>query len=488
MKEITFSTEARDKLLLGINKACKAVEATLGPNGKTVVIADKDKYGSYKVTKDGVSVINSIVLKDPIENIGVQLLREASNRTLNQAGDGTSSSCVLATAFINNLKDFNTVDINKAFDEIIPKVIEQLKLNSRKLENEDIKYVASISANNDMEIGNIIQSAYNHTNVVKVEESKNTKDTLDLVNGMSLPVSFFSKHFINDNKKGSCEFKDNVFVLLLDGKLDKLENFQSQLELAQQPNTSLLIITEDVHESALMKLESLVLSHSLPVCVIKTPGFSKHRKDLIQDLSKFTGATIINDVSKRYNNNILGKLESCSITKHNSILVKHEDNCVKDLIDNLSEQSKVKELENHEIELLNQRIEYLNGKVSIIKVGGGSEIEMKERKDRYDDAVLAVACALEEGIVEGGGHALVYSIAADKSEYSSIETAIYSSLNAPFLQIWSNGSERNFERDMFKENIIDPLKVTRCALENAVSVAKVILSTEAVVLNENKWN
>lgn len=487
-KEITFSKEARDKLLEGINKANKAVSATMGPNGSTVIIADKDKYGNYKVTKDGVSVINSIKFKDPIENIGVQLLREAANRTVDQAGDGTTTSTVLATAFINNLKDFESKDINKAFDEIIPKVIEQLKLNSRELKNEDIKYVASISANNDMEIGDVIQSAYNHTNIVKVEESKNLKDNLELVNGMSLPVSFFSKHFITDNKKGSCEFNNNVFVLLIDGKLDNLENFKLQLEQAQIADSSLLIITEDIHESALMKLESLVLSHKLPVCVIKTPGFSKHRKDLIRDLSKFTGATIITDVSKRYSNTILGKLDSCIITKHNSVLVKHEDNNVEDLIDNLVEQSKVKELEPHEVDLLYQRIQYLKGKVSIIKVGGGSELEMKERKDRYDDAVLAVACALEEGIVEGGGHALVYTVATNKEEYTDIETGIYKSLNAPFYKIWENGSPRNFDRNMFNENIIDPLKVTRCALENAVSVAKVILSTEAVVLNENEWN
>jgi chaperonin GroEL len=500
IEEIAFSKEGRDKLLSGINKANKAVSATMGPNGKTVIISDKDKYGSYKVTKDGVSVINSIKFKNPIENIGVQLLREAANRTVDQAGDGTTTSTVLATAFINNLKDFETKDINKAFDEIIPKVIEQLKLNSRELKNEDIKYVASISANNDMEIGNIIQSAYDHTNIVKVEESKNLKDTLELVNGMSLPVSFFSKHFINNNKKGSCEFSDNVFVLLLDTKLEKLENFQLQLELAQQSNTSLLIITEDVHESALMKLESLVLSHNLPVCVIKTPGFSKHRKDLIQDLSKFTGATIITDVNKRYTNNVLGKLDSCTITKHNSILVKHEDNDVKDLIDNLFEQTKVNELEQYEIDLLNQRIQYLNGKVSIIKVGGNSELEMKERKDRYDDAVLAVACALEEGIVEGGGIALnkVYFNLNDDKNQEIIIAKLLCSLAKPYSTIFPKaiidinelGEVICFDLsiNMFEQNIIDPLKVTRCALENAVSVAKVILSTEAVVLNELEWN
>lgn len=488
IEEITFSKEVRDKLLSGINKANKAVSATMGPNGSTVIISDSDKPGQYKVTKDGVSVINSIVLKDPIENIGVQLLREASNRTLNQAGDGTSSSCVLATAFINNLKDFNTVDINKAFDEIIPKVIEQLKLNSKKLENEDIKYVASISANNDMEIGNIIQSAYNHTNIVKVEESKNLEDALELVNGMSLPVSFFSKHFITDDKKGICEFKENVFVLLVDGKLDKLQNFRIPFDYIQSKDYSLLIIAEDVHELALRKLETFALSKQLNVSVIKTPGFSKHRKDLLQDLSKFTGATIIKDLNKEYNQSILGKLDSCKITKTNSILVKHEDNNVTDLIDNLKQQS-LTDIPQHDIDLLKQRIEYLEGKVSIIKVGGGSELEMKERKDRYDDAVLAVACALEEGIVQGGGKVLtqiMFNIA--NTEHSELEKQLLTALSEPHQTIIDNGSTFDYTKSMFEQNIIDPLKVTRCALENAVSIAKVILSTEAVVLNFNEWN
>ena len=491
VEEITFSKEVRDKLLSGINKACKAVAATLGPNGKTVIISDSSKFGQYKVTKDGVSVINSIILKDPIENIGVQLLREAAKKTVEEAGDGTSTSTVLATAFVNNLKDFNTVDINKAFDEIIPKVIEQLKINSKELKREDIKYVASISANNDLQIGELIQQAYNHSDIVKIEESSNTEDILDTLPGMLLPVSYFSKHFITNQSKGTCEFT-NVNTLIIDGKLEKLENFRPILELTQQPNNSLLIIVEDIHEQALRKLETFVLSQTLPICVIKSPGFSKHRKDLLQDLCDFTGSTLITDLSKIYNTDVLGKLQSCKISKNNSILVKDDNVDISNKLEVLNELFKNTELTEYDKDLIKQRIEYIKGKISIIKVGGKSELEMKERFDRYDDAVKAVACALEEGIVEGGGVALFKAIITSLKDNECIENKLLISLTNPYITIFpkeliSDVRCLDIGINMFEQNIIDPLKVTRCALENAVSIAKIILSTEAIVLNQSEW-
>ena len=322
MEEIYFNKEGREKLILGINKLNQAVSSTLGPNGKNVIIPDR-KTGKYRVTKDGVSVAREVFFKDPIENIGAQLAKQAAEKTVEDAGDGTTTATVLTTAFVNNLKDFDYKDVNKAFDEIIPKVIKQLKLNSRELKHDDIKHVASISANNDLQIGELIQQAYNHSDIVKIEESSNTEDVLDTLPGMSLPVSYFSKHFITNQSKGTCEFT-NVNTLIIDGKLEKLENFRSVLELTQQPNNSLLIIVEDIHEQALRKLETLVLSQSLPICVIKSPGFSKHRKDLLQDLCNFTGSTLITDLTKSYNTDILGKLQSCKISKNNSILVKDD--------------------------------------------------------------------------------------------------------------------------------------------------------------------
>jgi chaperonin GroEL len=482
--EIYFNKEAREKIILGVNKLNQAVSSTMGPNGSTVIIPDK-KTGEYKVTKDGVSIAREIFFKDPLENIGAQLAKQASEKTVEEAGDGTTTATVLTTAFVNNLKDFESKDINKAFDEIIPKVLEQLKINSRELKHENIKYVASISANNDLQIGDLIQQAYNHSDIVKVEESSNIKDILETLPGMSIPVSYFSKHFITNQSKGTCEFI-NVNTLIIDGKLEKLDNFRSALELTQQPNNSLLIIVEDIHEQALRKLETFVLSQQLPICVIKSPGFSKHRKDLLQDISEFTGSTLINDLTKIYNTDVLGKLKSCKISKNNSILVKDESVDVSNKLKTLMELSKNSELTDYDKDLVKQRIEYIKGKISIIKVGGKTETEMKEKYDRYDDAVKAVACALEEGIVEGGGLSLYNTIPKDFKGCSPIESQVYRSLWSPRVKIAENGSV--YGGNMFEQNIIDPLKVTRCALLNAVSVAKTILSTEAVVLNQSEWN
>jgi len=483
MEEIYFDKEGRDKLINGVNKLNRAVSGTMGPNGKNVIIPDR-KTGKYKVTKDGVSVAREVFFKDPIENIGAQLAKQAAEKTVEDAGDGTTTATVLTTAFVNNLKDFDYKDINKAFDEIIPKVIEQLKLNSRELKHDDIKHVASISANNDLQIGELIQQAYNHSDIVKIEESSNTEDILDTLPGMLIPVSYFSKHFITNQSKGTCEFI-NVNTLIIDGKLEKLENFRAILELTQQPNNSLLIIVEDIHEQALRKLETVVLSQSLPICVIKSPGFSKHRKDLLQDLCDFTGSTLMTNSSKPYGINILGKLQSCKISKNNSILVKDDNIDISNKLEVLNELFKNIELTEYDKDLIKQRVEYLKGKISIIKVGGKSELEMKERFDRYDDAVKAVACALEEGIVEGGGIALA-NIALNITDTKDIIFKITDALCSPNNTIINNGSEIN-NNNMFDQNIIDPLKVTRCALENAVSIAKVILSTEAIVLNESEW-
>jgi chaperonin GroEL len=489
MEELHFGKEARDKIIEGINDLNKAVSSTMGPNGATVIIPNKNKYGEYIITKDGVSVAEQITFKDPLKNIGANLIKQVARKTVEDAGDGTTTSIVLATAFVNNLKDFKSVEINKAFDEIIPKVIEQLKLNSRKLKHEDIKHVASISANNDLHIGELIQQAYNHSDIVKIEESSNMEDILDTLPGMSLPVSYFSKHFITNQSKGICEF-NNVNTLIIDDKLEKLENFRSVLELTQQPNNALLIIVDDIHEQALRKLETFVLSQTLPICVIKSPGFSKHRKDLLQDLCDFTGSKLITDLSKSYNTDVLGKLQSCKVSKNNSILVKDDSIDVSNKLENLTELSKNIELTEHDKDLLKQRIEYLKGKISIIKVGGKSELEVKERFDRYDDAVKAVACALEEGIVEGGGVALsrVENKFIQMYGFEGVYDGVLKSLLSPSDTIILNENQiPNLKKSMFNINIIDPLKVTRCALENAVSVAKVILSTEAVVLNESEW-
>jgi chaperonin GroEL len=492
-KEIYFKKEARELLFKGIQKLHDAVASTLGPNGKTVIITDE--YGKPYVTKDGVSVARKIYFKDPVENIGASLIKEVCELQVKQAGDGTTTAIVLANAFIQNLKDFDSKEINKAFDEIIPKVIEQLKLNSRELKREDIKHVASISANNDIQIGDVIQQAYNFSNIIKVEESNNLEDSLESIEGMQLDVSYMSKRFTNTPKE-HCEL-DNPNILLLDGKLEDLMSFKTILEKVSSLDESLLIITEYVSEKELRKLESNVMSGNIKLCVIKTPGFGPIRKDFIRDLSDFTGAEMINvHPGKQYSPSCLGKLKSCTITKNNSLLIKHDDINVSEIVEGLTELSKNKELTDYDREIINKRVENLTAKASIIKVGGGSEIEMKERKDRYDDAVLAVACALEEGIVEGGGVSLFKIGIEQETEKDNLKEKLIDSLLIPYLTIYPERVEI-FENetiykypleDKFKDNIIDPLKVTRCALENAVSIAKTILSTDTIILDERTWS
>lgn len=496
MGEIYFKNEAREKLFEGIKKLHDGVASTMGPAGRTVIISDE--YGNPRVTKDGVSVSRAINFRDPIEQIGATLIKEVAERTVEQAGDGTTTATVLANAFIQNLKDFDSNEINKAFDEIIPLVLKHLKENSRELKREDIKYVASISANNDIQIGSTIQQAYNFSNIVKVEESNNFEDTIEEINGMKLDVSYLSKRFSNTPKE-TCEFI-NPYVLVLNDKLEDLIPLKNILTKIAESDESLLIVVEYISEKEMRKLESNVMSQNIKLCAIKTPGFGPVRKDFLRDISDFTGAEIVSLMPNRQVNfNALGKLESCNITKNSSLLIKHKDVNVDEIVDGLKNMSnEVSELTDYDREVIKKRIENLTGKASIIRVGGKSEIEMKERKDRYDDAVLAVACALEEGIVEGGGVALI-KVFFDliKTDNDAVEGKIYKSMTKPFTTIFPK-AVLCFENDevitfdlatnMFNENIIDPLKVTRCALENAVSVAKTVLSTDCVVLNSQQWN
>lgn len=494
MEEIYFNKEARELLHSGINKLHDAVAITMGPSGQCVIIPSKKEYGKYIVTKDGVSVAEQVFFKNPIENIGAQLVKEAALKTADEAGDGTTTATVLATAFINNLKDFNSNDINKAFDEIIPKVIEQLELNSKKLKREDIKYVASISANNDMEIANVIQQAYNHSDIVKVEESTNNNDTLEQIDGMQLNVSYFSKLFVNNDKKTECKL-DEPNVIVIDGRLDNLKPLKSCLEHCANNNETLVIIVEDISEQVLKILETNVINDAIKLCVIKSPGFGQHRKDLLRDICDFTGSVLIQD-SKEYTSTIMGKLSSIIVDKHKSTLVKHNDVNIEEFLSNLKYSLELKELTDYEKDLIKQRYENLSAKISVIKVGGKTESEMKERFDRYDDAIKAVGCALEEGIVEGGGQALFncyYDLYEEYSDYNSCHKYLLDALNVPVSIINLHKIiEENYSdclyKTMFDLNIIDPLKVTKTALLNAVAVAKTILSTYAVVLSEREWN
>ena len=481
--EIKFEKEAKDLLIEGVNELNRAVSKTMGPNGSTVIIPSDKEHGKYIVTKDGVSVARAISFKDPYMNIGAQLIKEAAEQTVKEAGDGTTTATVLATAFVNNLKEFPYNDVRKAFDEIIPQVIKELELNSRKLKIEDIVHVASISANNDLVIAEVIQNAYTHSEIVKIEKSDNIEDKLELVDGMNLKSGYMSKHFETDDKKAVSELIKPK-VLIVDGKIENIKPFQDIFQHISSNNESLLIIVEHINENILRHIESNVLSNNIKVCVMKSPGFSTHRKNLLEDISFFTKAEIVKDLIKPVPLYVLGVLESSSVYQNNSVLVKDLSINIDDRIETYKERLKV-ETDSYDKELLEQRIENLKAKVSLIKVGGKTELEMKERFDRYDDAVRAVSCALEEGIIEGGGLALYNTIPQDFEGIDNIYCQIYRSLWSPKVTISKNGSV--YGGDMFKQNIIDPLKVTKTALLNAVAVAKTILSTEAIVLNQSEW-
>jgi chaperonin GroEL len=337
-----------------------------------------------------------------------------------------------------------------------------------------------------MEIGNIIQQAYDFSNIVKVEESNSLVDSVEFINGMKLDVSYLSKRFTNTHKE-TWESK-NPKVLILDGKLEDIKLLRDVLIDTSDKDEPLLIIVEHIAEKELRKLESNVMSGNINLCAIKTPGFGPVRKDYLRDLSDFTGAQIVSLMpNKQVSIKALGELESCTITKNHSTLIKHPDINVDDIVTNLDGFRDCEELTDYDRTIIDKRIEHLTGRASVIRVGGGSEIEMKERKDRYDDAVLAVACALEEGIVEGAGIAL-HRLSVNSLERGRplVEVNIWISINAPYKTIYDSGIR--LKGNMFDQNIIDPLKVTRCALENAVSVAKTILSTDCIILNERQWS
>lgn len=488
MEEIIANKEVLSKLLSGIDKLANTVKVTLGPSGNTVIIADE--YGKPYATKDGVSVSNYIKLKDPVENIGVTMIKEVAKKTAEEAGDGTTTSIVLAQALITNgikfLNDGGTYnDIKEIYSTLLPKVLNLIKDASTTITADDIVDVATVSANNDREIGELIQVAFNHSTVVKVEEGKAIKDSLELITGVTYPVTYLSKKFITNEAKNTAEVNDAV-VLLLGCKLDKLDNLKKVLTYCNKEEKPLLIITEFISDDALHMLETNHINNALKILAVKTPGYANYRNEYIKDLSDLTDSIIIDDLSKMVEVERLGRIKSVTAKSNETVLIPYDDIDIEQRITNLFTLSKQPNLGGYDKKILLERIDNLNGKVSIIKVGAKSEIEMKERYDRIEDAVYAVSSALEEGVLEGGGVAL-YKI-ADTLDIDSSKSLhlILQALRAPNKTINENGAKVNpFVFDDY--TVVDPTKVTRCALENAASVALTILGTKAVVLNEHLW-
>ncbi|EDM23492.1 chaperonin GroEL [Caminibacter mediatlanticus TB-2] len=524
-KEIVYSDKARNELLAGVEKLADAVRVTMGPKGRNVLL--QRSFGAPHITKDGVSVAKEIELKDPVENMGAQLVKEVASKTADEAGDGTTTATVLAHAiFKEGLKYItagaNPIAVKRGMDAATKAIIEELKKMSKPVENkEQIAQVATISANNDKKIGELIAEAMDKVGkdgVITVEEGKSLEDELEVVEGMQFDRGYLSPYFVTNPDKMVAEYED-AYILLYDKKISNMKDLLPLLEqLVQQGgNKPLLIIAEDVDGEALATLVVNKLRGVLNVVAVKAPGFGDRRKAMLQDIAILTGGQVISEELGRTLESAtladLGQAGRIVVDKENTTIVDGKGD--KAAIEARINQIK-KEIEettsDYDREKLQERLAKLSGGVAVIKVGAATETEMKEKKDRVDDALSATKAAVEEGIVIGGGSAILK--AAKKAEVESVDPdeqigidIIKRAVKAPIKQIASNAGyepgvvvmtvENGDENlgfnaatgeyvDMFEAGIIDPTKVERIALQNATSVGGLLLTTEAAVTEEPK--
>jgi chaperonin GroEL len=518
-KQILFSDAARQQILKGITTLSDAVKATLGPRGRNVII-DK-KFGAPTITKDGVTVAKEIELKEPYENMGAQLLREVASRTSDIAGDGTTTATVLAYAIYKDGMKYvtagaNSIDIKRGIDKSVEAVIAELKAMSKPVaEKKEIAQVGTISANNDPSIGELIAEAMDKVGkdgVITVEEAKSMATTLDVVEGMQFDRGYVSPYFITDPERMECVL-DNAFVLIYDKKISSMKDLLPILEQTAKLGKPLLIVAEDIEGEALATLVVNKLRGTLQVCAVKAPGFGDRRKAMLEDIATLTGGQVITeDLGLKLENvkiNDLGKARKINVDKENTTIVEGAG-------DQAKIQGRVKQIKaqveettsDYDKEKLQERLAKLVGGVAVINVGAATEAEMKEKKARVEDALHATRAAVEEGIVPGGGVALIRCIKAlDKLKLDHDQqigvNIVKKALEEPIRQIVANaglessiivekvklskdaayGYDAYKEEfcDMLKAGIIDPTKVTRTALQNAASVAGLMLTTEVMI-------
>ena len=527
-KNIEFGSEARKKLVSGINKVANAVTSTLGPNGRNVIYTE---YGEVRSTKDGVTVAKQISdLEDPIENLGVQMIKQASIKTANNAGDGTTTSTLLAQAIINEGlsyldKGANAVEIKRGIDSAVKEVVVCLRKEvSKDITSEtQLEQVATISANNDPEIGKLIAAAMEKVGregVVHIEESKSGETYLETVEGMQFDRGYKSHYFVTDNNSMNCTLED-PYILIADKKFTQAKDLLPILEGISSQGKSLLIIAEDIEAEALSTLVVNKIRGTLKVAAVKAPDFGDRRKLILEDIATMTGGQVFSTEKgmkmEKFSWDWLGSARLVTITKDQTTLVdgKGTTEKIEARIEELQVQIE-KSVVPFEKEKLQERLSKFIGGVAIIHVGGNSELEMKETKDRFDDALHATKAAIEEGIVPGGGAALLYAreaITKTRAELNSDlhigKQIVYKACAAPFMKILTNagysegecyglinnlGGTDNWKGyniksetfvDMKEAGIIDPSKVTRNALENAASVAGTVLLTEAAIVEVN---
>jgi chaperonin GroEL len=525
-KKIIFDTEAIEKLKKGVDTLANAVKATLGPKGRNVII-DK-KFGSPTVTKDGVTVAKEIELKDSIENMGAQLIKEVASKTADGAGDGTTTATVLAQSiFTHGIKNVaagaNPMDLKRGIDKAVAEVVKNLKLQSRTIANSnEIAQVATISANSDSEIGNMIASAMDKVGkdgVITVEEAKGTNTEVKTVEGMQFDRGYLSPYFVTNTEKMEAEL-DNAFVLICDKKISSMKELLPILEPVAQTGRPLLIISEDLDGEALATLVVNKIRGALRVAAVKAPGFGDRRKAMLEDIAILTGGTVISEERgfKLENATIeyLGRAEKLVIDKDNTTIVNGagQPEAIKARVAEIKAQMD-KTTSDYDKEKMQERLAKLSGGVAILYIGAATEVEMKEKKDRVDDALHATRAAVQEGIVAGGGVALIRAIKAienlkgDNADQTTGVQIVKAALESPLRTIVANaGGEssvvvnrvKNGREDygynarddrfeaMFAAGIIDPTKVTRLALENAASIAGLLLTTACVVAEEPEEN
>jgi len=522
-KEIKFNVEARDLLKKGVDELADAVKVTLGPKGRNVVI-DK-KFGAPQVTKDGVTVAKEIDLSDPYANLGAQMVKEVASKTADKAGDGTTTATVLAQSIISvGLKNVtagaNPMDLKRGIDKAVSAVVDNLKKMSQDIDvkSEKLEQVATISANNDKEIGELIADAMKKVGkegVITVEESKTAETHVDVVEGMQFDRGYISPYFVTNTDKMEAEF-DSPFILIYDKKISAMKELLPILEPAAQSGRPLLIIAEDVDGEALATLIVNRLRASLKVAAVKAPGFGDRRKEMLEDIATLTGGVVISEEKgmklEDATMDMLGRCDKITINKENTTIVNGAGS--KELIAARVDQIRAqieKTTSDYDREKLQERLAKLAGGVAVLYVGAASEVEMKEKKDRVDDALSATRAAVEEGIVPGGGVAYIRSIAAlnnlkgDNEDQTLGINIVKRAIEEPLRQIVKNaGGEGsvvvnkvmegkddfgyNARTDKFENmvagGVIDPTKVTRVALENAASIAGMFLTTECVLVEE----
>ena len=521
-KEIHFNTESRENLRKGVDILANAVKVTLGPKGRNVIL-DK-KFGAPTVTKDGVSVAKEIELKEPVENMGAQLVKEVASKTADDAGDGTTTATVLAQAIFNTgIKNVaagaNPMDLKRGIDKAVIEVVKNLKSQSKDIkDSSEISQVATVSANNDHEIGKMIANAMNKVGkdgVITVEEAKGTETEVKTVEGMQFDRGYLSPYFVTNSDKMEAEL-ENPYILIYDKKISAMKELLPVLELVSQSGKPLLIIAEDIEGEALATIVVNKIRGALKVAAVKAPGFGDRRKAMLEDIAILTGGTVISEERgyklESATIDYLGTAEKVNIDKDNTTVVSGAGK--KADIDGRVNQIK-KQIENtsseYDKEKLQERLAKLSGGVAILYVGAATEVEMKEKKDRVDDALHATRAAVQEGIVAGGGTAFLRSVDSldkldlDNEDQNTGVLIVKTALESPIRTIVENSggegsviiqkiregkgdygynaASDSFE-SMFKAGIIDPTKVSRLALENAASIAGLLITTECVVVDE----